>query len=278
MKKPYRIAIEGIDGSGKSTIIRRMMELTPGYGKEMLVMKCPGYHETPNAPLKDLSCALYEFSMAADALDSYECKAMALFLQMTLFGPLERFFTETLKPDILVFERHSMISGMAYGPVYAQAISPPVDRAKFEALFKKHLPAYASDSFGQVLRWIRLESERLKRPLSFWEYDRYFKEVFSLKGNEMVEELARWYNTRLPDAVILLDLPAETASSRICGRQEGGAIELHEAKETLALLRERYFKTFAFLNKAYPHIHTQVIQAGESQGTDEILSNILDAI
>ena len=278
MKKPYRIAIEGIDGSGKSTIIRRMMELIPDHNKEMLVMKCPGYHETPNAPLQELSSTLYDFSMAADELNCYECKAMALFLQMTLFGSLEHFFSETLKPDILVFERHSIISGLAYGPFYAQAINPPVDQATFEPLLKKRLPAFANGDFEQVFRWIRLESVRLKRPLSFWEYDRYFKEVFSQGGESMVEAMEKWYNTTLPDAVILLDLPAATASARVQEREDGGTIELHEASDTLSLLRERYFKTLNFLNKAYPHIKTHVVQAGETKDADEILSAIIETL
>lgn len=228
-----RIAVVGIDGCGKSTLVRKL--LTPG----TMTMTCPLYHDTPNAPLAELSRQLDVFSRAADQLGSFELKATALYLQMTLYGPVERFLVETFRPEVLISERHALIDSLAYGPFYLQMLKKAPDR-KLEPALREKI------DYDPVAKW----AERCGTPL--WDTAMAVRDVFL--SPDAIHGLAQAYQTGLPEVVCFLDIDPEVAIERIKHREEK---ELHEKVEVLAQLRQSYLQVMDFLR---PHVEVKVLE------------------
>src|SRR5437879_13914438 len=118
MEPTRRIAVVGIDGCGKSSVIARLGELAGDAPGSFRSITCPSFHDTPEAPLRELSRRMKAFSDATDVIGSLEAKVVALYLQMTLYGPIERFFLDTFRPSVLVCERHPIVESFVYGPFY----------------------------------------------------------------------------------------------------------------------------------------------------------------
>ena len=123
-------------------MIRRFAELYPGARGGMLALTCPTYHETPNAPFARLSERLQRFSRVSDALRSFELKGAAMYLQMTLHGPVERCLLDAFRPALLFTEHHSLIATLAYGPLYTTLIRKHAD-ALLEAPLREQLDGVA---------------------------------------------------------------------------------------------------------------------------------------
>jgi len=238
---PRRVAVVGIDGAGKSSVVRRCAERLGGAG--VVAMACPAYHETPDAPLHRLSRRLEAFSSATDALGSASLKAASMYLQMTLFGPVERFLVETFRPHTVLSERHALIDPIAYSPLYARLITD-VDRAT-EASFREDLGEAA---WRDVLAWQALEAERLGVARTLWDIPALLVELAARPWPELFETLGAHFRCGLPDVVVMLDLPVEVALERVGGR--GGTREVHEGAELLGLLRQTYLKLLEALEAA----------------------------
>ena len=116
-----RIAVVGIDGGGKSTLVRRFLASAPTTRTQVLT--CPLYHETPNAPLGELSRHLERLSHAADRMGSVPLKAAALYLQMSLYGLVEGCLVDAFRPQVLLSERHAVVGTLAYATLYAPWLS-----------------------------------------------------------------------------------------------------------------------------------------------------------
>src|SRR5690606_25022267 len=141
----HRVAVVGIDGAGKSSIMARLRELAPAAGPSAFAsMTCPDFHNTRDVPLTDLSRQLKAFSVGCDEISSVEMKATAMYLQMTLFGPVERHFLDTWDPDVLIFARHPLIELLVYGPLYVALAGPEWDGHQREheiaAVLERHEP------------------------------------------------------------------------------------------------------------------------------------------
>ncbi len=271
MEQTRRIAVVGIDGSGKSTVIRRLLELSPPSDGEVSVMNCPLYHETPNAPFAGLSRELDALSRASDELGSFELKAVSLFLQMTLYGPVERFFLETFRPRILVSERHAVVDSMAYGPFYQQMVRKAPDREKLEGPLRARLESFRPGAWESILRWQRLECRRLGREISFWDLAVHVTQFFRLSGAPLVAELSRQYRAELPDVLLLLDVPGAAARARIAQRE--GTKELHEESGFLEALRRSYHGVIESLKR---DVETHVIDTGSGRGVEETLREVVE--
>ncbi len=201
-----KIAIVGIDGCGKSTIAQRCRR------EGVAVMTCPAYHETPRTPHAELSRALDALSRLADRVRSFELKAAAMYLQMTLYGDVERSFDA----PVLVSEHHAIVDSLAYAPLYVRAVRGPIDR-KLEGVIRESVP------FDAILR--------LSPDL--WELPPQVAALF--RGPDPVAELGRRCKTTLPDVALMLDVPVGVALARLKSRQGS---ELHESPDALAALRE----------------------------------------
>lgn len=268
------IAIVGIDGSGKTTVIRRMLERLPSRWDVVGLINCPDYHEIPNAPLAQLSRDLDAFSQIADGLGDFQLKGVALYLQMTLYGPLSRFVVDTFHPRLLLSARHAVFDSLAYGSLYANIMKKPLDRARHEAALSERMEQYRAGSYDALLQWSAHIARRAGCDEEFWRLDRHVLEVFSNSGRELVTVLEREYQTTLPDAVIFMDTPAETAQARIEGRQEKTQ-ELHERSDMLAMIRRNYLDALSLLHVAYPDIETHVVNTGDGGGIDHTVDEVI---
>ncbi len=150
----------GLDGSGKSSVIARMRELAPANGT-FASITCPGFHNTPDAPLHELSKKMKTFSDGCDEIGSPEMKALSMYLQMTLYGPVERFFVDTFKPDVLVCERHPLIETFVYGPLYALLASSEWDGSALEPAIRSVVDRSGGEVFASVSAWHAAEAQRL---------------------------------------------------------------------------------------------------------------------
>ncbi|WP_216906859.1 hypothetical protein [Nocardia noduli] len=265
-----RVAIVGIDGAGKSSVMARLRELAPaGDPDAFAAMTCPDFHHTRDVPLTELSTQLKAFSVGCDEISSLEMKATAMYLQMTLFGPVERHFLDTWSPDVLVFERHPLIELQVYGPLYVALAGPDWnghDREhEIAAVLERHRPG----TFDDILAWQHSQAARLGSARDIWSL---LSEIADLVGRDITASVAGFaarFRTTLPDAVLWLDVPPEQAAVRCALRSGEGMEEAHETAERLALLREGYLRVRDTLASAFPEIGFHRIDTADGVDLDE---------
>ncbi|MBI2932129.1 MAG: hypothetical protein HYY16_10805 [Planctomycetes bacterium] len=259
----HRIAVVGIDGSGKSTVVRRLQEAARG---EVFVLHCPLYHETADAPLSELSRHLHALSEAADQLGSFPLKATAMVLQMTLFGPVEEYLTVKHRPRIFVSEHHPIVDSLAYAPVYVQAMSAPFPCAELEPKLRASL----GPAFESILWWHLLEVGRLGLKVSFWDLAAHMADLFRLPPAAQVSTLMTRFRTALPDTLMFLDVPVETAIARLAQRR---GTELHEGAAMLELLSRGYRSVVAALARDHPAM--KIITLNGTSAVEDALQDLL---
>lgn len=270
-----RIAIVGIDGAGKSTLIRRLLQRDARGGA--VVIHCPSYHQDPDAPLGALSRAHEAYSQAADALASFELKASALYLQMTLFGPVERAIAASHAPRLLVCERHPVIDTLAYGPFYRRMVRAPVDAGQVEARLAAEIDRRAPGGYAAVRAWHARENDRLGLATSFWDVGAEVCALLARPHADLVGELCRRYRTTLPDRVVWLDVAAAEARDRVAARTAAGQAELHESAEYLGALRHSYAQALAALGRDDPAVKIATITTG-GRAVDACLDELMEEI
>ncbi|SNY76538.1 hypothetical protein SAMN04244553_0732 [Nocardia amikacinitolerans] len=265
-----RVAIVGIDGAGKSSVMARLRELAPsGDHVSFASMTCPDFHNTRDVPLTDLSKQLRAFSVGCDEISSLEMKATAMYLQMTLFGPVERHFLDTWAPDVLVFERHPLIELLVYGPLYVALARPEWNGHDREAEIAEVLERHRPGTFDDILAWHRCESTRLGSAPDIWLL---LSEIADLVGRDITSSVAGFaarFRTTLPDAVLWLDVPPEQAAARCAERSGDDPTEAHETAERLAALRDGYLRVRDTLAAAYPEVGFHRIDTGDGVDLDE---------
>ncbi len=268
---PRKIAVVGIDGCGKSTVIRRFLELSPLEPNEAQVINCPLYYTTPNSPLASLSRQMDAFSQAADRLGSFELKAAALYLQMTLYGPVESFFLETFQPRFLLSERHALVDSLAYGPFYGTLVQKELSSSEWEAPLKKELNKSAEQTFEAIQKWHFQEHLKGRGTASFWNTPQDVRRIFEQPFDQTISLLAERYRTTLPDVVLLLDLPGEVARERV-EKRDPQTRELHETESMLTALRNSYHQV---IRKLQNRVETHIIDTGSGASIDETLEKVL---
>jgi thymidylate kinase len=274
MTRTQRVAaVAGIDGCGKTSVIRRFNELWPESRGRTLALTCPTYHLTPNTPFGRLSECLHRFSRASDALGSFALKGAAMYLQMTLHGPVERCLLDAYRPAFLLTEHHSLVDTLAYGAIYTTLIREHADRA-LEGPLRERLDAGAPGSYEEIVRWAALHAERAGTPESVFELGLAVATVLRQPRATVIAELTRRYGTGLPDVLLLLDLPAELAVARLRARGDAQG-ELHEQTPMLEQLRRLYHDVAAYLQREHPGTETYVIDAASSGSVDETLREVM---
>jgi hypothetical protein len=263
---PRRIALVGIDGCGKSSVIAQLREMARDAPGSFRSITCPSFHDTPDAPFQELSRCMKAFSDATDVVGSLEAKVIALYLQMTLYGPVERFFVDTFHPSVLVCERHPIVESFVYGPFYVHLGRGEWGGTDIEARIRGVVDRDEPGSFDAVLAWLRDEAARLGHHEDVWQLLTDIAAMAKLDFATMAATLERHYRTTVPDTVLWLDLPPDQAEARCRARSGGGLLEMHETTEFLAMLRDGYAQAHEQFADAFPHIGFHVIDTSDSVG------------
>ncbi|MBB4854234.1 thymidylate kinase [Mycobacteroides chelonae] len=264
-----RIAIVGIDGCGKSTVIARLRELAPPGLSQFSAMTCPDFHNTQNAPLQNLSRQMKAFSDGCDEIESLEMKALAMYFQMTLYGSVEQFFLDTFTPSTLVCERHPLIEVLVYGPFYLLLAQPDWDGKALEDSIRNVLDRHEPGTFDTIRDWHASEAARLNLDHDIWAM---LNDVAAVVPKDVTSCLATFgerFRTTLPDIVLWLDVPPKQAAARCAARASGGVKEAHERPEFLSALRDGYLRVRGALAESFPEVAFHRIDTSDGVDIDE---------
>ncbi|MDX2682478.1 hypothetical protein [Streptomyces soliscabiei] len=232
-----RTAVVGIDGTGKTTVLRRMRERG-----DIAVVHAIRAHDDPHSPYAALSRALAGASAAADALGRVQLKLAVLYLQLCLYGPTERQASRNGRP--LVSDRHPLIDPLAYLPMFARTEREDAPGADVEAWWRGQEPRGAR----AVRDWLVARTASADP----WPLGTDLLHRATRPPQDILDYLSRSFGVTLPNAVVLLDLPVEDALARTRDRESGG--ELHETADLLSLARQHYDTALAWLSRARPEV------------------------
>jgi thymidylate kinase len=263
-----RIALVGLDGCGKSSVITRMRDLAPATQGAFASITCPDFHHTPDAPLHRLALQLKAFSDGCDEIGCAEMKALSMYLQMTLYGPVERFILDTFAPDVLVCERHPLIETFVYGPLYVLLAGSHWDGSALESAITSVVDRWGAEVFRSVSRWHASETARLGDGLTLWQRFGDVASAVQARFTTAVADFGKRYRTTLPDAVIWLDVPPEQAADRCAGRHPSGLVETHETPGFLAILREGYLRFQENMAREFPNVPIHVVDNRDGVDVD----------
>jgi thymidylate kinase len=233
-----RATLVGIDGSGKTTVVRRMREFD-----DVAVVHAVRAHDDPQSPYAALSTALALASAAADAIGRPQLKVCVLYLQLCLYGLAERRCADGRR-RVLLSDRHPLIDPLVYLPLYAGLKTddgPDGDVERWWGL-QNH------DSAGAVRDWLEVCSG----DTNAWALGAELIGLATMPPAHLLGELCRMFDTQLPDKIVLLDLPVPEALNRARARPRG--TELHETMAALYAVRQRYDIVLDWLTLARPQV------------------------
>lgn len=275
MPGPFRLALVGIDGSGKTSLVARLRERS-GVEGDVATIHSPIFHEAPNAPLQLLSRQMHAVSLAADTIELRELKAAMLYLQMTLYGVVERSAIEAYSPACVVSDRHALVDTLAYGPLYRSMLGAVLDPDEWEPRLRERLADAPPGSLDATIAWHERLAARLGQDTSFWELPHEVGSVFEREPAGVLEEFSRRYRTDLPDAVVLLDVEPLEALRRSATRTQASS-ELHENESTLERLRVIYTAALGVLEREAPGVAIHRIDVTRLT-VDEALDQVLELL
>ncbi|WP_196812363.1 hypothetical protein [Nocardia sp. CNY236] len=272
MSAPHtrRVALVGIDGAGKSSVLAGLRALGDPAGIGAFAsMTCPDFHDTRDVPLADLSRQLRAFSVGCDQIDDVAMKATAMYMQMTLFGPVEQHFLRTWSPNVLVCERHPLIELLVYGPLYVALAGTDGAYREREGEIAAVLEQHRPGTFADIVAWHHAQAARLGSSPDIWQL---LPEVADLVGREVSEAVAGFadrFRTTLPDTVLWLDAPPQEAAARCTQRSTNGPVEAHETAERLTALRAGYERVRETLATAFPDVGFHRIASGDGVDVEQ---------
>jgi thymidylate kinase len=215
-------ALVGVDGTGKSTVARRLAERGG-----IAVLHAIRPHEDPSSPDADLSRALCAASAAADRSGRAQLKVAVLYLQLCLYVPAER----RSDAPLLLADRHPLVDPLVYLPLYARIGADEQDRGDV-ARWWDGLPP---DAAGPVRDWL-VDRTGGTDP---WALGNDLLRLARKPLPELLSDVRGLLGVALPQTVVLLDLPIEEALARTAGRGDRAG-ELHETAAVLTAVRARY--------------------------------------
>jgi thymidylate kinase len=255
-----RVAVVGIDGTGKTTVLRRIHEQD-----DLAVIHAIRAHEDPGSPFAELSTALADASAAADALGRVHLKVAVLYLQLCLYAPAER---QALDGGRTVLsDRHPLIDPLVYLPLFGRLGADDEPGDDVEAWWRKQHP----DAAQAVRDWLRTCSGDVDP----WPLGADLLRLGTLPHQEMLDQLSRRFGVAVPDGVLLLDLPVEQALRRTQERTRGS--ELHETEAFLSETRRRYGAVLDWLGEARPEIAVRRVDCSQ-RSVDEVTEQVRDAV
>ncbi len=208
------VAILGIDGSGKSTVSRRLAQRLSTEGGACLLSDHLEFFENGEPkPLQPLGLEaarglVSRYAKSARSLAHYKIPKLAeLLLRDRLLAEVNRWYA----PRIIVLDGSPILNMAAWAALYGR-----------EGLSDERLAAAIGILAGQQRGIARS--------------DPVFAELPELRQLDRLG-LA---HLNLPQRLVLLDLPAAAACARISAR--GGARQPHETEEGLQRLRDAYLR------------------------------------
>jgi thymidylate kinase len=271
-----KIAVTGIDGTGKTTLIRATRELYKNQPTWVQAFRAPQYHEDPNCPFASLSNTIQNLNNLGDQTQNILLKSAALFLSVTLFGDVEKFYQQTYQPRFLFTERQAIVDSLSYTSFYKRLLTGALDQGKLEPELRRALGDQAID---EVLGWMKvLESRRFptEREFTFWNLPLIAFDLIDQKPEKLVIDLERIYHCEIPDILIILQVSPEVLESRISEKmtKTGATRELHEQRNILELLQKSLIHGANVMKSMYPKMDLQFVDSSH-QTEAESLKQIL---
>ncbi|MGW0421172.1 hypothetical protein [Streptomyces sp. NPDC003015] len=255
-----RVAVVGIDGTGKTTVLRRLGE-RDGFA----VVHAIRAHDDPRSPVAGLSRALAGASAAADAVGRIQLKVAVLYLQLCLYGPSERHASRETR--ILLADRHPLVDPLVYLPLFVHLVSNGEPGDDVRTWWRTQEPGAAR----AVREWMAVRAGHTDP----WALGEEVLRLGARPPGEMLDRLGRRFGVTAPDGVLLLDLPVAQALGRTRDRTRDR--ELHETTAFLSTTRQRYEAVLDWLAQARPDIARQRVDCA-GLGVDEVADRIRDAV
>ena len=272
--KTKQIAITGVDGTGKTTLIRM---LSAKYANDPLlvqVFRCPQYHEFQDAPFAELSQTLETLSALGDEWNDPSFKISALFVAISLYGSVQDFYERTYRPKFLFTERQPVVDTFAYTVFYKKLLTAPLSRSVLEP---KLIAAVGQAKMDSIHRWMKvLETRSLptSHEINFWNLPKIIFDLVDQKPEKMFTDLKRVYQNRLPDLLIVLQVDAEDLEKRQLERTSDKKVrEMHEKKPILTLLNQQLLQGVSTLKNMEPSLEVKVLNTSHLS-LDDTLTEI----
>lgn len=150
-KRPLRIAVVGMDGSGKSTVVDSMAERFRGKYRFELLKTLPRPART-YATTNWVERKLDRLALKGDELGQKHLVIVSQAIQNAIY-PFLRIGAEK-KKDIIVYERHPRIDYEAYGPYYGGKAATKAGKFLSAAPYPDiiiHLDASPEKAYKRVL-------------------------------------------------------------------------------------------------------------------------------
>jgi thymidylate kinase len=277
MVQSLRVAVTGTDGTGKTTIVRRLGERFASEPWRVRAFRAPQYHEDADLPFGALSRAIDDLSVLADRLGHPALKATALFLSMTLYGDVERFLHTTYRPAALVAERQCLADSLTYARFYLPLLSGPLDQGALEPAV---VSALGEDGYARLLAWLPVFQARegdAVAPVSLWDLPVFIRGLFSSPAPQLLARLKMLYHAEVPDLIVLLTLSDAALADRMALKKGVAPQELHEQAHVLAMFQAGLLESCERL--AHDHAGTRVVVIDASmQSPAETEAAVLAAI
>jgi hypothetical protein len=269
---PVRVALVGIDGSGKSSVVARLHDAVGVDADGLGTLSAPLYPDIPDAALAVLSRQLHAVSVAADRLGIAELKATILYLQMSLYGAAERCLIDALRPRWLVSDRHALVDTLAYGPLYRGMLLRAQHGERWGPRQRDRLEIAIPHAFGAMLSSYGALARISGLDIDFWQIAGQIGALLEGPADVVVAELSRRYATKLPDVIVWLDVEPLEAARRMRERDKPRS-EMHECVTALERLRQNYEGALRVIAHGWPRVVIHRVDP-----TDMTIAEIGDAV
>lgn len=260
--------ITGIDGCGKSTLVKRLHDEYAG-DASIGLFACPSYHHLAGSGHEQLSILFERLNELGNAWRLSDLKALALYLQMSLYRPVLEKVATRPNCELVVSERHALIDTVVYGSLYANRITGMIDQQTWEPLITQELDQLYPYGFETVQQWVGYLNEVAGTNYHFWNYTGFLKDVFTASPATVMRQLSGFFQLQLPDQVCFLQIEPDEALTRLDKRDKQR--ELHERKDLLEALQSGYLHLLQALKKEYPQLQVSILHSSDYQLVKETL-------